>query len=88
MIQCRLRELMAVRGRESRRKIRYEDVWQSTGLSRTTLVRLANDKAERVSLRTLEKLCWYFNCQPGDLLVYVPDSGGEHDGQLAHGRNR
>ncbi len=73
MIQCRLRELMALRSRESRRKITYEDIKMSTGLSRTTLVRLANDTARLISTKTLDKLCWYFDCQPGDLLVYVPN---------------
>jgi len=29
--------------------------------------------AELVSTKTLDKLCWYFDCQPGDLLVYVPN---------------
>ena len=74
MIQCRLRELMALKSRESRRKITYDDVTSNTRLSRSTLVRLANDRAERISINTMAKLCWYFDCQPGDLLVYVPNS--------------
>ncbi len=82
MIQCRLKELIALGSRQSRRKITYNDVKASTGLSNTTLVRLANDKAGLISTKTLNKLCWYFDCQPGDLLVYVPDSDGEHDGHL------
>ena len=73
MIQCRLRELIAVKSRQSRRKITYDDVKESTGLSKTTLVKLANDKSALVSTNTLDKLCWYFDCQPGDLLVYVPN---------------
>lgn len=73
MIQCRLRELIALKSRQSRGKITYDDVKESTGLSKTTLVKLANDKSALVSTNTLDKLCWYFDCQPGDLLVYVPD---------------
>ena len=73
MIQCRLRELIASRSREMRRKVTYEDVRASTGLSKTTLVKLANDRSELVSMNTLDKLCWYFDCQPGDLLIYVPN---------------
>ncbi|MFC1999214.1 helix-turn-helix domain-containing protein [Chloroflexota bacterium] len=74
MIQCRLRELIASRSREIRRKVTYEDVRASTGLSKTTLVKLANDRAGLISINTLNRLCWYFDCQPGDLLIYVPDS--------------
>ena len=77
MIQCRLRELIALKGRESRRKITYEQIKKDTGLSMGTLTRLANDRIGLISIRTLDKLCWYFNCQPGDLLVYTPDTGKE-----------
>lgn len=72
MVQCRLRELIAVKSRQTRRRITYDDVKASTRLSKTTLVRLANDRAELISTNTLDRLCWYFDCQPGDLLVYVP----------------
>jgi putative transcriptional regulator len=73
MIQCRLRELIAYKSRQSRHKITYDDVRENTGLSRTTLYKLANDKAGLISTKSLDKLCWYFDCQPGDILVYVPD---------------
>jgi len=74
MIQCRLKELIAIKSRQSRQKITYDDIKESTGLSKTTLVKLANDKAALASINTLAKLCWYFDCQPGDLLVYVPNN--------------
>ena len=74
MIQCRLRELMAWRGRESRRKITYEVIRAETGISKSTLAKLANDKAQFVSLKVLEQLCTFFKCQPSDLLIYVDDS--------------
>jgi putative transcriptional regulator len=72
MIQCRLRELMAGKTRETRRKITYDIIRAETGLSKTTLVRLANDKAELIGKSTLDRLCAFFECQPGDLFIYVP----------------
>lgn len=72
MIQSRLRELMAATSRETRRKITYDVIWSETGLSRTTLARLANDREERIAISTLDRLCAFFDCQPGDLLIYVP----------------
>ena len=72
MIQCRLRELMAAKTRETRRKITYSVIKEETGLSKTTLVRLGNDKAELIGISTLDRLCAFFDCQPGDLLIYVP----------------
>lgn len=40
-------------------------------LSRSTMLKLK--KGEYVSLEVIENLCAYLNCQPGDLLEYVPD---------------
>ena len=74
MIQCRLRELMAAKGRHDRRKITYSDILAATRLSKNTLSRLANDREEMVSISTVERLCEYFDCQPGDLFIYVPES--------------
>lgn len=30
-------------------------------------------KGQNVSLDVIEKLCKYLNCQPGDLMEYIPD---------------
>jgi putative transcriptional regulator len=74
MIQCRLRELMAAMGRQARRKITYDVIKQDTGLAKSTLARLANDKAELIGKSTMDRLCAFFECQPGDLFIYVPAS--------------
>ena len=73
MIQCRLRELMATKGRRERRRITYRDIGAETGIDKNVLSRLANDRADRVALSTIERLCAYFDCQPGDLFIYVAD---------------
>ena len=73
MIQSRLRELMAEKGRAEHRRIVYDDILAETGISMSTLTRLANDRAERVALSTMDRICAYFGCQPGDLFVYVED---------------
>ena len=33
-------------------------------------------EGQMVSWATLETICALLNCQPGDLLEFVPDSGG------------
>ena len=73
MIQCRLRELIAAQGRQERRRITYDDILANTGISKTALTRLANDRADRVGISTIDRLCRYFDCQPGDLFIYVED---------------
>ncbi len=74
MIQGRLRELMAAKGRRDRTRISYDNIRSYTGLSTTTLSRLANDRTERIDLSVIDRLCDYFDCQPGDLFVYVRES--------------
>ncbi|MEE9202920.1 MAG: helix-turn-helix transcriptional regulator [Dehalococcoidia bacterium] len=74
MIQSRLRELIAAKGRRERRRITYDDIRAQTGVNKNTLTRLANDRADLVAISTIDRLCAYFVCQPGDLLIYLPDS--------------
>lgn len=74
MIQCRLRELMATKSRRDQRRITYSDILANTGISTTTLTRLARDRSEKVALITINRLCAYFQAQPGDLFIYVEDN--------------
>jgi DNA-binding Xre family transcriptional regulator len=70
MLQCRLRELMALKTRRDRQKVTYQSIRAATGISTTTLTRLATDNAEKVALATVDSLCVYFGCGPGDLFVH------------------
>ena len=51
------------------RKLTYRTISKETGISTTTLTKYIKEGGG-IDPRTLEKLCEYFNCQPGDLLVY------------------
>lgn len=49
-----------------------------TGISRPTLTRIYNDEMDRIELLTIQKLCEFFDCLPGDLLVLEDvDNKGE-----------
>ena len=76
MIQCRLRELMGAKGRRERRRITYEDIQAQMGINKNTLTRLANDRASMVGLSVIDRLCAYFDCQPGDVFTYVAEEPG------------
>ena len=73
MIQCRLRELMGAKARRERRRITYDDILTQTGVNKNTLTKLANDQAAMVGISVIDRLCAYFDCQPGDLFVYIED---------------
>ena len=77
MIQCRIRELMAIKGRREIRRITYDNILAEVGVSKNTLVRLANDRAAMIGISVINRLCAYFDIQPGELFVYVPDESNE-----------
>jgi len=78
IVQNRFLELLAEKRRKDRREWTYEDVSAATGLSPGTLVRLAQQRHGMYDKRTLAKLCEFFQCDIGDLLVLVED---EEQGQ-------
>lgn len=62
MIEIKLSRIMG----EQRKSI--QKVADETGLSRSTLSCLYNNKVTRVDLNTLDKLCECLNCNPGDII--------------------
>lgn len=56
------------------KRIRIQELSERTGLSRSTISMLYNEKAGRIDFKTLEKLCSALDCQPADLLEYIPDA--------------
>lgn len=45
------------------------DVARQTGLNRSSISLLYHEKATRIELVTIEKLCGVFKCEIGDLLA-------------------
>jgi putative transcriptional regulator len=52
-----------------------------TGISRPTLTRIYNDEMDRIELLTIQKLCDFFDCLPGDLLVLEEDLNENQKGE-------
>ncbi|MBK7844191.1 MAG: helix-turn-helix transcriptional regulator [Bdellovibrionales bacterium] len=55
------------------RQMLLKDLEEKTGIALNNLSVLKTDKAKAIRFSTLEELCNALNCQPGDLLEYVPD---------------
>jgi len=72
-VQFRLKELMAERERVTGKRITYRMLRDATGISTNTLHKAATNQQKRVGFGVLARLCDYFGCHLGDLLVYVPD---------------
>ncbi len=57
----------------ARRKMSSGELAQKVGISAANLSILKTGKAKAIRFSTLNALCNALNCQPGDLLEYVPD---------------
>ena len=55
--------------------LKKTDLLDKIPISPSTLAKLS--KNQTVDGKIIEKLCAYFNCQPGDIMEYVPDTGEE-----------
>ena len=61
----------------ARRKVRSNELARAIGITETNLSLLKAGKVKGVRFSTLQAICRYLACQPGDLLEYVPDDGEE-----------
>lgn len=46
-------------------------------VSQAALTKMKNGEGN-IDTRTLERLCAFLDCQPGDIMEYVPDENGEN----------
>lgn len=58
----------------AKRKMRSNELAKLIGITEQNLSVLKNGRAKAVKLATLEAICTHLNCQPGDILEFVPDS--------------
>ncbi len=57
----------------AKRKISLGELAQKVDITMANLSILKNNKARAVRFSTLEAICKALDCQPGDILEYVPD---------------
>jgi putative transcriptional regulator len=56
------------------RKLKSKDLAEYIGITEANLSLLRQGKVKGVRFDTLQAICEYLDCQPGDLLVHVPES--------------
>jgi putative transcriptional regulator len=61
----------------ARRKVRSNVLARAIGITEANLSLLKSGKVKGLRFSTLEAICRVLDCQPGDLLEYVPDEGRE-----------
>jgi putative transcriptional regulator len=57
----------------AKRKVRSNELARAIGITQANLSLLKSDKVKGVRFSTLEAICKYLDCQPGDILDYQPD---------------
>lgn len=67
MIRINLDVMMA------KRKISLTELAEKVGITMANLSILKTEKAKAIRFSTLEAICKTLDCQPGDILEYIPD---------------
>lgn len=68
MIKIKLKALLAEKG------VKQKDLVEMTGVRQPTLSAMNNNTAKRIPLNVLDAICEALDCQPSDLLEYIPDN--------------
>ena len=57
----------------AKRKMRLTELSEKIGISMTNLSLLKTGRVKGIRFSTLQAICRELECQPGDILEYVPD---------------
>ena len=69
------------------RKVRLRELAAHVGITEQNLSLLKSGKVRGIRFSTLERICDYLQCQPGELLEYVPgEEEDDADGRRHHHR--
>jgi len=60
----------------AKRKMRSRELSEHIGITEQNVSLLKSGKVKGIRFETLEKICKVLDCQPGDILEYLPDDDG------------
>ena len=63
----------------AKRKVKSKELAAHVGITEQNLSLLKSGKVKGIRFSTLESICEYLECQPGDLLEYQPGAEEEAD---------
>ncbi len=63
----------------ARRKMSLTELSEKVGITMANLSILKNGKARAIRFSTLEAICRVLECQPGDILEFIPDKPLQSD---------
>jgi putative transcriptional regulator len=62
----------------AKRKIRSKELAEAIGITEQNLSILKTGKAKAIRVSTLNAICDYLSCQPGDILEYISSGVTAH----------
>lgn len=71
MIVCNLKIML------SRRRMTQKELAERTGIRPPTISAMALGTISRVPLDVLDRICAVLDCQPGDIMEYIPEKAAE-----------
>ncbi|MEW5913082.1 MAG: helix-turn-helix transcriptional regulator [Thermodesulfobacteriota bacterium] len=60
----------------AKRKVKSKDLAQAVGITEQNISLIKTGKIKGLRLATLDAICRFLDCQPGDILEYRPDGEG------------
>jgi putative transcriptional regulator len=73
VIRFRLGEQLEKKQFRESRRITLQEVADATGINRSTLSKILNQKGYSTGTDVLDRLCAYLSCPIADLVEYLPD---------------
>ncbi|MGQ8367456.1 helix-turn-helix domain-containing protein [Glaciecola sp. 1036] len=71
MLKFKLKELIAQKEFEEKRLVSVAEICSKTGIGRTTLSAILNNKGKNVGVDNVDKLCEFFDCEIQEILEYI-----------------
>lgn len=65
--------LLSEKERKEKRQYSYQHISNVTGIATSTLSKWATNKVTMYDADTIEKLCKFLDCAPGELIVLVDE---------------
>ena len=81
-IVVRIDEKIKERELREGRHLSRNEVARAAGVPGAALASLANNRADRISLDVLARLCAYFECPAGDLLLYEAGEAPQDEDEI------
>lgn len=63
----------------AKRKMSVTELTEHVGITMANVSILKNGKAKAIRFETMDRICKALDCQPGDILEYVPDEENDDE---------